>query len=261
MSEKLQKIMARAGIGSRRHSEELISAGRVTVNGNVATIGDRADGERDEIRVDGKEIERQKAIYVMLHKPRNVLSSTEDELGEGRRTVRDLVDIPGHLFPVGRLDKQSLGLILLTNDGKLAHTLTHPRFEHTKVYRALVKGQPSQETLENWRKGIILDGRQTLPAKVKFVKTKDDHTWLKITMREGRKRQIRRVAAELGHPVRTLIRTRLGPLQLGDLPQGKWRHLTPGEVNDLRRETRRSRKKNQAKKQGGNRQRQRRRRN
>ena len=239
MSEKIQKIMSRAGVGSRRHSESLIEAGRVTINGKVATLGERADASQDVIAVDGKELDNTKSIYIMLNKPRNVLSSTEDELDEGRTTVRDLVDVAGHLYPVGRLDKQSLGLILLTNDGDMAHKLTHPRYEHEKVYRMLLEGSPSEQTMNEWRRGVDLEGKKTLPAAIRFVRKKEDATWFQIVMREGRKRQIRRVAAQLGHPVRTLIRTQLGPLKLGDLEQGKWRHLSAGEVAAIRREIRR----------------------
>jgi pseudouridine synthase len=175
----------------------------------------------------------------MLNKPRNVLSSTEDEMEEGRKTVRDLVEVEGHLYPVGRLDKQSLGLILLTNDGDMAHKLTHPRYEHEKVYRVLLEGFPTEQTMNEWRRGVELDGKWTLPVQIRFLRKKDDATWFQIIMREGRKRQIRRIAALLGHPVRTLIRTQLGPLKLGELEQGKWRHLTPGEVASIRRDIRR----------------------
>lgn len=242
MEERLQKIMAQAGIGSRRHNEELIRAGKVRVNGKVAQLGDKASPLHDKIEIDGKPLPRQEKIYIILHKPRHVLSSTEDELEEGRRTVRDMVDIPGHLYPVGRLDKESMGLILLTNDGALAHQLTHPRYEHPKTYRVLVEGHPSNELLRQWRQGVMLDGEMTAPAQIKVDQEKEDCTWLEIVLREGRKRQIRRLAAELGHPVRTLVRTKIGPLSLGDLPLGKWRHLSPEEVSLLRYATRRQQK-------------------
>ncbi len=235
MAERLQKILSAAGVGSRRSTEKLIQAKRVTVNGKVAKLGDRADAGIDQIAVDGKPIQPEKAVYIMLNKPRNVLSSTVDELGAGRKTIRDLVDVPGHLYPVGRLDKQSLGLILLTNDGVLAHKLTHPRYEHSKTYRVLLNGFPPPSVLDQWRQGVMLDDKRTLPAKIRFISRKADATWLEITLREGRKRQIRRVAALLGYEIRTLIRIKLGPLRLGDLDQGKWRHLSAKEVAVLRR--------------------------
>lgn len=243
MSEKLQKIMANAGIGSRRSNEALIAAGRVRVNGKVAKLGDRADASQDKITVDGKPIKSAEKLYIMLNKPRGVLSSTEDELKEGRRTVRDLVDLPGHLYPVGRLDKPSEGLILLTNDGSLAHQLTHPRYEHPKSYLVWVEGVPTGAAIQAWRDGVELDGKKTAPADVDIVDMLDDRsrTTLRVTLREGRKRQIRRVSAELGHPVNKLLRYRLGPLQLGDLRSGRWRHLSKQEVRMLLRLVRRNR--------------------
>ncbi|MFZ0548931.1 MAG: pseudouridine synthase, partial [Candidatus Promineifilaceae bacterium] len=158
MSEKLQKIMSRAGLGSRRQNEEVIAAGRVRVNGAVAKLGDRAEQNKDRIEVDGKLLQFDDKIYIKLYKPKGVLSSTEDELDRGRPTVRDMIDLPGHLYPVGRLDKQSEGLMLLTNDGKLTHRLTHPRYGHQKVYRVAVEGRPSSRTLRQWQEGVELDG-------------------------------------------------------------------------------------------------------
>lgn len=235
MEDRLQKIMARAGIGSRRHCETLIKKGRVTVDGKPAHLGQKADPRRAEIRVDGKLIEREERRYIMLYKPLNVLSSTEDELNQGRRTVRDLVDVPGHLYPVGRLDKNSLGLILLTNDGDMAHKLTHPRYGHKKTYLAWVEGKPSSAVLDQWRRGVDLDGKRTLPCKVKVIEEDESRTRLQIVMREGRKRQIRRVAAQLGHPVHNLLRIKLGPLTLHNVELGQWRDLTKDEVRMLRR--------------------------
>jgi 23S rRNA pseudouridine2605 synthase len=234
MEERLQKLMSRAGLGSRRSSEKLIRAGRVTVNGRVATLGDRADPERDRVEVDGELLSFEPRIYVMLNKPRGVISSTEDDLDEDRRTVRDLVDIEGHIYPVGRLDKTSEGLILLTNDGKLAHRLTHPRFEHEKVYDVTVEGRPDEATLKRWRAGIMLRGKRTLPAGVDVIAADAGSTQLRVTMREGRKRQIRRVADRLGHPVQRLQRVQIGALALGELSTGKWRHLTADEVRTLK---------------------------
>jgi pseudouridine synthase len=237
MEERVQKLMARVDLGSRRQNEDLIRAGRVRINGRTAKLGDRADPESDRVEVDGRliSLRDQKHIYVALHKPKGIISSLEDELGLGRRTVRDLVKLPGHLYPVGRLDKQSAGLMLMTNDGNLAHYLTHPRYEHEKTYLVQVDGAVPTETLNRWRKGLWLDGRKTAPAKIRVVKQDISFTQLEIIMREGRKRQIRRIASMLGYPVRRLVREKIGPLALGDLRPGEWRHLSPDEVAELRK--------------------------
>ena len=233
MEERLQKILAQAGFGSRRACEELIRQGRVAVNGLVAHIGQKADPDRDRITVDKNAIQvKRRHVYVALHKPRGVLSDEGDEAGRFS-TVRDLVPLPGRLFAVGRLDLQSEGLLLLTDDGDLANRLTHPRYEHTKEYHVDVEGQPDEETLERWRRGVFLDGRRTVPAEVSVLHSERDHTWLRVVLREGRKRQVRRVAAMLGHPVRRLVRVRIGPLDLGDLQPGQWRKLTDAEVKAL----------------------------
>lgn len=234
MEERLQKLMAKAGIGSRRANEELIRAGRVRVNGKTATLGDKADPDRDHIEVDGEPLDFEKLLYIMLNKPKGVLSSTEDDLDEGRPTVRGMVDVEGHIYPVGRLDKNSRGLILLTNDGHLAHRLTHPRYEHEKIYDVVVQGHPSSDTLRAWRHGVLLRGKVTAPAGVEVLRRDPETTLLRITMREGRKRQIRRVGALLGHQVLSLFRRQIGPLQIGDLPEGEWRHLSEEEVTALR---------------------------
>lgn len=236
MQERLQKLMSRAGLGSRRASEKLIRAGRVRVNGRVASLGDKADPQHDDITVDGEPLTFEERIYIMLNKPRGVLSSTEDELDDDRPTVLDLVPTDAHIYPVGRLDKTSAGLILLTNDGKLANRLTHPRYEHEKVYEVTVEGHPDSATLQHWRDGIMLRGKQTLPAGVEVIQENRNSTRLRITMREGRKRQIRRVAERLGHPVQRLVRVQIGTLHLGDLQTGAWRRLTSDEVRTLRRE-------------------------
>ncbi len=234
MEERLQKILARAGLGSRRACEELIRQGRVAVNGKAAHLGQKADPARDRITVDGEPIRPRKGhTYIALHKPAGVLSDEGD--GTGRLpTVRDLVDLPGHLFPVGRLDLRSEGLILLTDDGDLAYRLTHPRFGHEKEYHVLVEGQPAPETLRKWRSGVLLEGRKTAPARVSVLRQEGKRTWLRVVLREGRKRQIRRVAAMLGHPVVKLIRVRIGPIRLGSLRPGKWRRLSAQEVRALR---------------------------
>ncbi len=233
MEDRLQKLLALAGYGSRRASEELIKQGRVVVNGQVAQIGQKADPVCDQIVVDGKALRvGGPRIYVIVHKPRGILSDERD--AENRSTtVRQLVPLVGHLYPVGRLDLRSEGLVLLTDDGELANLLTHPRYEHTKEYQVCVEGHPTEETCVKWRAGVFLDGRRTAPAEVTVAGREQNRTWLRIVMREGRKRQIRRVAAMLGHPVRRLVRVRIGPIQLGSLKPGEWRHLREGEVRQL----------------------------
>jgi pseudouridine synthase len=161
---------------------------------------------------------------------------------KGRPTVRDMVDVPGHLYPVGRLDKESEGLMLLTNDGKLTHRMTHPRFGHQKVYRVAVEGRPPQALLQQWRDGVELDGRLTAPVEIEVLHQQKDHTWLRIKMREGRKRQIRRVAAMLGLHVNKLIREEIGPIQLGRLQPGQWQHLSDQEVRKLNEAIKRGQK-------------------
>lgn len=244
VEERLQKIMARANLGSRRSCETIIAAGRVKVNGRVAKLGDKADPLVDLVEVDdrplfpsGKMVVDGELIYIALNKPRGVISSLEDELEEGRTTVRDLVQIEGahHIYPVGRLDKPSEGLVLMTNDGQLAHRLTHPRYGHEKVYAVTVEGHISDQTVDQWRRGVMLDGRITAPAPIEIIERGRDFTRLRVILREGRKRQIRRIAATLGHPVRQLIRERIGPLSLGDLQTGQWRYLTESEVRLLKR--------------------------
>jgi len=235
MAERIQKLLAKAGYGSRRKCEALITAGRVQVNGRTARLGQKADPDTDKIEVDGRKIALEETLYIKLNKPVGVLSSTEDELAMGRPTVRDLVDVPGHLYPVGRLDKQSEGLILLTNDGELAHRLTHPRYGHMKLYRVEVEGYMDDAALDHWRRGgLDLDGRATAPAKIKVIDRNQNRSLLHISLREGRKRQIRRLAAMLDHPVMQLIRLRIGPIKLGDIPSGQWRHLSEEEVESLR---------------------------
>lgn len=238
MEDRLQKILAHAGLGSRRACEELIRQGRVTVNGDVAELGAAADPDRDRIAVDGEPVETDKPRrYVALHKPRGVLSDEGD--GSGRRpTVLDLVPLSGHLFPVGRLDLRSEGLILLTDDGDLGYRLTHPSFEHEKEYQVLVEGEPTEDTLAHWRRGVFLAGSMTAPAEVEVTGREGAFTWLRVVLREGRKRQIRRVGAMLGHPVHRLIRVRIATLRLGDLEPRAWRRLSPTEVEALKDATR-----------------------
>ncbi len=236
MAERIQKLMAQAGLGSRRHNEELIREGRVKVNGRIAYLGQKADPTTDRIEVDGKmlNLEKDAAIYIALHKPKGVLSSLVDEMEKGRTTVRDLIDVEGYLYPVGRLDRQSEGLILMTNDGDLAHKLTHPRYGHRKIYEVTLTGNISPEALFQWEQGIMLDNKRTAPVRTEIIQRQGSITRLSLQMREGRKRQIRRVAAQLGYPVQRLIRRQIGPLKLGSLETGTWRHLTPNEVKRLK---------------------------
>jgi len=235
MEERLQKILARAGYGSRRANEELIEAGRVRINGELAVLGAKADPEKDTITLDGKAIghDMPALVYIALNKPRNVLS--DEDPSDTRQTVRNLVGLPGHLFAVGRLDFDSEGLILLTNDGLLANRLTHPRYEHEKEYRVLVAVRPDEEQLDTWRRGVVLeDGYRTQPAKVSVEGLSGKGTWLRVILKEGKKRQIREVGKRIGLPVVRIVRIRIGTLELGNLHPREWRHLTTAEVNSLK---------------------------
>jgi len=233
--ERLQKILARAGLGSRRQCEELIAQGRVTVNGQVAHLGMKADPQKDDIRVDGQRIRAgEPQVYIMVNKPRWVLSTMEPD--RKHRTLRDLVPIPERVFPVGRLDLESEGLVLLTNDGELAQRLTHPRYGHEKEYRVLVAKAPDEKQLRAFRYGIVLpDGYRTRPVQVELLRRHGKGAWLRMILTEGRKRQIREMCRAVGLPVVRLIRTRIGPLRLKNVKVGEWRHLTPSEVQALRR--------------------------
>jgi 23S rRNA pseudouridine2605 synthase len=232
--ERIQKILARAGYGSRRASEELISGGRVTVNGQRAVLGAKADAAVDEIRVDGVRIHaEQEMIYIALYKPRGVLSTTGGP--DRRRKVVDLVPGGDKLQMVGRLDLDSEGLMLLTNDGPLIQQLTHPRFGHNKEYKVLVAKQPDQQQLDTWRRGVVLpDGAKTQPAEVRVERPYGKGAWLRVIMKEGKKRQIRETATLLGLPVAKLIRIRIASLKVGAMRSGDWRPLTADEVAELK---------------------------
>ncbi|MFQ5407369.1 MAG: pseudouridine synthase [Anaerolineales bacterium] len=231
--QRIQKILARAGFASRRASERLIADGRVRVNGKIAQLGERADPDIDHITLDGEPVHADAPIYVILNKPRGVISSLKPQ-GD-RRTVRDLVNIAGRIYPVGRLDLDSEGLILMTNDGDAAQQLTHPRHGHEREYEVLIGGHPNAEALEIWRKGVVLDdGQRTAPAGVTVTGKGAAGTHLRFVLREGRKRQIRRMAEALGFRVKRLKRVRFGPLRLGQLAPGEWRPLTPDEVRRLK---------------------------
>ena len=234
MEERIQKLMAQAGLGSRRTCEELIVAGRVIVNGKRAELGQKADLSVDRVLVDGVPLKSPEVYqYIALYKPRNVLTTVEAP--DPRQTVRDLVPVPGKLYPVCRLDVDSEGLVLLTNDGDRANRLTHPRFEHEKEYKVLVARRPDDSQLDTWRRGVMLkDGHRTLPAQVIFLSAFGQGAWLKVILREGRKRQIREVGSLIGLPVVRIIRLRIGTLRLGRLKAGEWRPLTPDEISELK---------------------------
>ena len=236
MPERLQKILAQAGYGSRRSCEDFITAGRVRVNGQIATLGQKADPVTDKITVDGKPIAAAETLtYIALYKPRMVLSTVENERGDERQTVRDLVAIPQHVHPVGRLDFESEGLVLMTNDGDLTNQLTHPKFGHQKEYRVLLAKRPDQEQLEAWKRGVVLeDGYKTAPAEVRFEGVQGKGAWVRVIMGEGRKRQIRETCKQLGLPVVRIIRIRIGALRLGNLKPRQWRYLTRQEIDELK---------------------------
>ncbi|MBN1452573.1 MAG: rRNA pseudouridine synthase [Anaerolineales bacterium] len=237
MEERLQKILAQAGHGSRRSCEQYIEAGRVRVNGQVAKLGQKADVAKDKITLDGRPVAvNVEYVYVALHKPRNVLSTVTAEPGDNRKTVRDLVDLPERLYPVGRLDFDSEGLILMTNDGDLANKLTHPRYGHEKEYRVLLARRPDDKQLQAWARGVVLeDGHRTAPAQVRFESTSGKGAWIRVIMGEGRKRQIREIGFLLGLPVVRILRIRIGTLRLDNLKPRQWRYLTTQEITELRR--------------------------
>jgi len=237
MEERLQKILARAGYGSRRKCEELIQAGRVSVNGKVAILGNKADLQKDKILLDGRVLSFQESlVYIALNKPRGVLSTVDAP--DPRTTVLDLVPITERVYPVGRLDADSEGLILLTNDGELANLLTHPRYGHEKEYRVLVARQPDHEQLETWQRGVVLeDGTRTAPAQVRVESHSGKGAWLRVILREGRKRQIRETCKQIGLPVVRIQRVRIGSLHLGSLKPGDWRPLTQSEIKSLKTPT------------------------
>jgi len=234
MQERLQKLLAQAGYGSRRACEVFITAGRVRVNGMAAVLGQKADLSVDKVMVDGKTLAQTESLtYIALYKPRNVISAAKGQ--DDRETVRDLIPVEGHLYPVGRLDFDSEGLILMTNDGELTNKLTHPRYGHEKEYRVLVASRPDKKQMDAWRRGVVLeDGDKTAPAEVNFLSTSGKGAWIRVVMGEGKKRQIRDVGRLLGLPVVKIIRLRIGTLKLGDLKPRQWRYLTENEVLELK---------------------------
>jgi pseudouridine synthase len=237
--DRLQKVLSAAGVASRRASEELIRRGRVTVNGAVVTtLGSKADPARDEIRVDGRRIKRATRLrYLLLNKPRGYVTTRRDP--QRRRTVLDLIP-PHHdyVYPVGRLDYDSEGLLLLTNDGDLAAALTHPRHEVERVYRVEIAGTPDARSLHRLSRGIVLDGERTAPAKITMLFGETERpadAVLLMTLHEGRNRQVRRMCEAIGHPVKRLTRIRIGPLTDRGLRAGQVRELTAAEVRALKK--------------------------
>src|SRR5262245_13562171 len=242
MSERLQKVLAHAGISSRRAAERLIVAGRVTVNGTIVSeLGTKVDPDKDAIKVDGKRVGAAPRLptYLAFHKPRGVVTTLSDP--EGRPSVRDyLAKVPVRVYPVGRLDFDSEGLLLLTDDGSLARDLMHPSSEVEKTYRAKVRGFPEPTTLDRLARGIYLEGRRTGPARVRVVEG-GENPWLEVVITEGRNRQVRRMLQAVGHPVQKLRRIRYAGVELGRLPAGRLRPLRPAEVDRLRRAVKRKR--------------------
>lgn len=235
MQERVQKIMAQANIASRRASEKIIEAGRVTVNGKVISLGDKADPTKDRIEVDGKPIAvDEEKVYVAVHKPINVLSSTKAQPGDDRPTVREILPLEGHLFMVGRLDAESTGLVVMTNDGELANRLTHPRYRHTKTYKVVVHGLPPHDVIAKWESGVYLEDGRTAPCIVRIKNGNPRFSTLEIIMTEGKNRQIRRIATHFGYPVHRLTRVAIGRFHLGKLRPNEYKILTEHDVNLLK---------------------------
>lgn len=235
MRQRLQKLIAAAGVCSRRNAEVLLREGRVTVNQLTVGIGDQADPSIDQIDVDGRPLSQPSSPrMILLNKPQGVICSCSDP--QGRKTVLDLIPRPMRrgLHPVGRLDSDSRGALLLTNQGAITLQLTHPRYAHQKTYQVQVKGRPTATTLNLWRNGVELDGIPTQPTEIVLIKEERYQSLLKVILREGRNRQIRRVANVLGHPVLDLQRTAISSIDLGSLPEGRWRELTRSEWSAIR---------------------------
>lgn len=231
--ERLQRVISASGLASRRRAEELIREGRVRVDGQVVTeMGVKVDPTSQKVELDGKIIPQQRMRYILLNKPGGYITTTSDE--RGRRTVMDLVDVRERVVPVGRLDRPTEGLLLLTNDGDVAHRVMHPRFNIEKEYEALLDGHPPREVFDRLSRGVTIEGEPAKPTMLKPMKITDDGTVVRIALHEGRNRIVRRMFESVNYPVLKLRRIRIGPLQLGTIPRGTWRDLTDGELNQLR---------------------------
>ena len=230
---RLQKFLAESGVASRRKSEELIEQGKVKVNGRVAMIGDKVDPKKDTITVSGKKIVKTKTFtYVVLHKPRGFITTMNDEMD--RKCVAELIkDVPGRVYPVGRLDRDSEGMLLFTNDGAFANAMTHPTKHVPKTYRVTVRPSISEDQITALTQGVIIDDRKTAPAEVRVLTKEEGRVVLEIILYEGRNRQIRKMCEEVGLEVARLKRTAIGSIKLGMLKQGAWRNLTEDEVRKL----------------------------
>ncbi len=234
MIERLQKYMARSGVASRRKCEELIKSGHVSVNGRVVTdMGVKVDPDVDVVQVDGRVIKPSgKKVYIMLNKPVGYITSVKDQFG--RPTVIDLVDYTQErIYPVGRLDYDTSGLLILTNDGELAYKLTHPKHEVPKTYLAVLKGVPDEGDLEKFRSGLRIENYVTSPAEIKVLDVFKNSCQVEIKIHEGKNRQVRKMCESIGHPVVSLERTAIGEISLGDLKQGQWRFLSSEEIEYL----------------------------
>ncbi|MBV7274846.1 rRNA pseudouridine synthase [Clostridiaceae bacterium UIB06] len=234
MKERLQKYMAKCGVASRRKCEEIILQGRVKVNDKVVNeLGCKVDGESDKITVDNKGIKPEgNKVYIALNKPEGYVSTVKDE--KGRKTIIDLVQVKERVYPIGRLDYDTSGLILLTNDGEIYNKIIHPREEKKKTYIAVIKGIPLKEDIEKFRNGVDIDGYITAPAVFQVLRSSKECVEVKIIIHEGKNRQIRRMCEAIGHPVLTLKRIQIGTIKLGNLSKGKWRFLTEEEINYLK---------------------------
>jgi len=232
--ERIQKILSRNGFGSRRDCEKIIASGRVKLNQETAKLGDKADLNTDTVAVDGKRIKDHKKIftYIAFNKPRKVLS--EIKKLDDRKIVADYINLDGYYFIVGQLDYDSEGLILVTNDGDVANKLTHPRYEHEKEYHVETAKVPDQSQIYIWRNGVILEGGyKTIPTQVDFLPSDKTKKWLRIILREGKKFQIREIGTRIGIPIKRIIRTRIGPIELGSIRPGEWRYLSAEEISKL----------------------------
>ncbi|TDT61894.1 pseudouridine synthase [Fonticella tunisiensis] len=233
MQERLHKYMARCGVASRRKSEEIIFSGMVKVNGETIKSIISIDPDKDIVEVNGKVIRpEEKKVYIMLNKPTGVITTVRDQFD--RKTVLDIVKVDERIFPVGRLDYDTSGLLILTNDGDVAYKMTHPSREIDKVYIAEVAGIPDESEMDRFRKGLKIEDYITSPAKIRIIKKKTKSSVIEVIIHEGRNRQVRKMCEAIGHPVIKLKRVRIGKLTLKDLKPGKWRYLTDEEINYLK---------------------------